>query len=90
MQTLSTGYWHIFKNPSTRKRAICGMVVWIMGNSTGVVVVANFAPRIFASLGFDNELQLGLSIVYVTTCAVGTWFSSLLIERIGRVKQLGT
>ena len=60
-----------------------------MGQSTGIVVIANFAPRLFAGLGFDNQLQLGLAVVWVSICAVGTWLSSLLIERIGRVKQLG-
>ena len=72
-----------------RKRAICGSLVWIMGQSTGIVVIANFAPQLFAGLGFNNELQLGLAVVWVTVCAIGTWLSGLLIERLGRVKQLG-
>lgn len=60
-----------------------------MGQSTGIVVIANFAPQLFGGLGYDTELQLGLSVVWVTTCAIGTWLSNLLIERLGRVKQLG-
>ncbi|KAK5047279.1 hypothetical protein LTR84_006801 [Exophiala bonariae] len=87
-KSLPSGYWHILSNASTRKRAICGAMVWLMGQSTGIVVIANFAPQLFAGLGFSNELQLGLSVVWVTVCAVGTWLSGLLIERIGRVKQL--
>jgi hypothetical protein len=59
-----------------------------MGQSTGIVVIANFAPQLFAGLGYSNVLQLGLSAAWVTVCAVGTWLSGLLIERIGRVKQL--
>lgn len=77
------------RNKSTRKRALCGALIWVMGQSTGIVVIANFAPQLFGGLGYDTELQLGLSVVWVTTCAIGTWLSSLLIERLGRVKQLG-
>lgn len=78
------------KNPSTRKRAVCGAMVWIMGQSTGIVVIANFAPQLFGGLGFSHVFQLGLAVIWVSVCAVGTWLSGLLIERIGRVKQLGT
>ncbi|KAI1618897.1 general substrate transporter [Exophiala viscosa] len=87
-KSLPSGYWYILTNPHMRKRAICGSLVWIMGQSTGIVVIANFAPQLFAGLGFDNELQLGLAVVWVTVCAIGTWLSGLLIERLGRVKQL--
>jgi len=88
-QDLPTGYIYIFKNPSTRKRAICGILTWFMGQSTGIVVIANFAPTLFGGLGFNNELQLGLAIVWVTACQIGTFLSSQLIERLGRVKLLG-
>ncbi|KEF55574.1 uncharacterized protein A1O9_08324 [Exophiala aquamarina CBS 119918] len=87
-KSLPSGYWHILSNPNMRRRAICGAIVWVMGQSTGIVVIANFAPQLFAGLGFSNVLQLGLSVVWVSVCAVGTWLSGLLIERIGRVKQL--
>ncbi|KAK5268355.1 hypothetical protein LTR99_004241 [Exophiala xenobiotica] len=87
-KSLPSGYWHILTNPHTRKRAICGATVWVMGQSTGIVVIANFAPQLFAGLGYSNVLQLGLSAAWVTVCAMGTWLSGLLIERIGRVKQL--
>ncbi|EXJ63253.1 uncharacterized protein A1O5_11574 [Cladophialophora psammophila CBS 110553] len=87
-KSLPSGYWYILKNPHMRRRAVCGAIVWIMGQSTGIVVIANFAPQLFAGLGFSNVFQLGLSVVWVTICAIGTWLSGLLIERIGRVKQL--
>ncbi|KIW74526.1 hypothetical protein Z517_11296 [Fonsecaea pedrosoi CBS 271.37] len=87
-KSLPSGYWYILKTPHMRKRAICGSIVWVMGQSTGIVVIANFAPQLFAGLGYSNVLQLGLSVVWVTVCAIGTWLSSLLIERLGRVKQL--
>lgn len=60
-----------------------------MGQSTGIVVIANFARTLFGGLGFGTVLQLGLSVVWVSVCAIGTWLSGLPIERIGRVKQLG-
>ncbi|OAG34090.1 hypothetical protein AYO21_11759 [Fonsecaea monophora] len=87
-KSLPSGYWYILKTPHMRKRAICGSIVWVMGQSTGIVVIANFAPQLFAGLGYSNVLQLGLSVVWVTVCAIGTWLSGLLIERLGRVKQL--
>ncbi|KAF9884519.1 hypothetical protein FE257_001707 [Aspergillus nanangensis] len=87
-KTLETGYVSIFKNGSTRKRAICGGMVWFMGQSTGVLCIANFSPVLFQGLGFDNTLQLGLAAAWLVVCQVGTVFGCLLIERVGRVKLL--
>lgn len=66
------------------------MLIWLNGQSTGVTTIANIAPLLFKSLGYDVTLQLGLSVVWVFSCQIGTIFSTQLIERLGRVKSLGT
>ncbi|KAL1853302.1 hypothetical protein Plec18170_005298 [Paecilomyces lecythidis] len=65
-QHLPRGYLHILKSPSLRKRFICTALVWTMGQSTGINVIATLTPTLFASLGFDTTLQLGLSVVWTT------------------------
>lgn len=60
-----------------------------MGQSTGVLVIANLAPLLFAGLGYGTALQLGLSIVWVFACQVGTAFNLFYNDRVGRVKLMG-
>lgn len=86
---LPTGYIHIFKTPSLRRRAIISILVWCMGQGSGVLVVANLTPLIFKSLGFSIVQQLGLSIAWVTSCTVAISIASLFVDKVGRVKILG-
>lgn len=51
-RSLPRGYLHILRTPSLRKRFVCTALVWIMGQSTGINVIATLTPVLFASLGF--------------------------------------
>lgn len=87
--TMSGGYLEIIRTPHLRHRAICSALVWIMGQSTGILVIANLTPTLFGRLGFDTVMQLGLSIVWVFTAVLGGFVNALLMDRVGRVKLLG-
>lgn len=73
-----------------RKRAFCTILTWLMGQSTGVTTIANIAPLLFKSLGYGVVLQLGLSAVWCAVCQTGTIMATQFIERLGRVKSMGT
>lgn len=88
-RSLPRGYLHILRTPSLRKRFICTALVWTMGQSTGINVIATLTPTLFASLGFDTTLQLGLSIVWTACLQVGCTINVLLLDRVGRKSLLG-
>ncbi|KAF2814692.1 general substrate transporter [Mytilinidion resinicola] len=89
-RSLPTGYIHIFRTPHLRHRAFCCILVWVMGQSTGILVIANLTPVLFGQLGFGPVLQLGLSIVWVTVALIGCFINAALMDRFGRVKLLVT
>lgn len=86
---LPKGLIYIFKTPSLRKRAFCAILVWMMGQSTGVLVIANLISTLFADLGYDTTLQLGLSLVWFVIGQTGSAVNAVLMDRFGRVVLLG-
>lgn len=81
---MPTGYIHIFKTPSLRKRAICSIVVWIMNIGTGILVIATLTPLLFKALGLSVTLQLGLAVVWVVCATIGATINGFLLDRFGR------
>lgn len=88
-RSLPRGYLHIPRTPSLRKRFVCTALVWIMGQSTGINVIATLTPVLFASLGFDTTLQLALSIVWTVCLQIGCSINVHLLDRVGRKALLG-
>ncbi|KAK5044476.1 hypothetical protein LTR84_010757 [Exophiala bonariae] len=87
-RSLPKGYVHIFRTPSLRKRAILSILVWCIGQGSGVLVIANLTPLLFKALGYSVVEQLGLSIAWVavaTVCIIG---ASFFIDTVGRVKLI--
>lgn len=60
-----------------------------MGQATGITVLANLTPTLFASLGYSTVLQLGLSLVWTVCLFLGCFVGIFLMDKIGRVKLLG-
>lgn len=88
-RSLPRGYLHILAKPSLRKRFICTALVWTMGQSTGINVIATLTPVLFGTLGFDTTLQLGLTIVWSACLQVGCHINVYLLDRVGRKLLLG-
>ncbi|CZR67460.1 related to glucose facilitated diffusion protein [Phialocephala subalpina] len=85
---LPSSYLYILRTPSMRKRLICTLLVWVMGISTGITVLANLTPTLFGGLGYGTKLQFGLSIVWTVCLFLGCFVNIYLMDRIGRVKLL--
>ncbi|KAL1893947.1 hypothetical protein Sste5346_006088 [Sporothrix stenoceras] len=83
-----TGYWHILKTPNLRYRVYCSVLVWIVGQSTGILVIANLTPVLFGQLGYSTLLQLGLSIVWTVVALLGCFVNSLIMDKVGRVRLM--
>ncbi|KAL4793093.1 general substrate transporter [Aspergillus venezuelensis] len=82
------GYIHILSTASHRKRAACSILLWVMGQGTGITAIANLVPTLMGSLGFDTTMQLGLGVVWTICAIIGCGINVLLLDRIGRVKLL--
>ncbi|KAI1452432.1 general substrate transporter [Annulohypoxylon moriforme] len=85
---LPKGYMSILKTPPLRKRALCSIILWTMGQGTGITAVANLFPVLMGGLGFDNTLQLGLGCAWTVAVVFGCIVNVAFIEKIGRVKLL--
>lgn len=83
-QNEATSYWHIFTTKSLRHRALCSIIIWTMNIGCGILVIANLTPLLFAGLGFGQNTQLGLSVVWVFTSGVGASINGFLLDRFGR------
>lgn len=59
-----------------------------MGQSTGILVIANLTPILFAGLGFGTTLQVGLSVAWIVCALLGAFVHALLMDKVGRVKPL--
>lgn len=86
---LPKGYTHIFKTPSLRKRALCSILLWVMGQGTGVTAIANLIPTFMGGLGFGTTMQLGLGVAWCACLMIGCAINITLMDRVGRVKLLG-
>ncbi|CAI4213473.1 unnamed protein product [Parascedosporium putredinis] len=82
---LKKGYMHIFKTPSLRRRAWATILVWFTAMSTGVLVIANLTPLLFAGLGYGDTAQFGLSTAWLCCCIITAGLGGLMVDKMGRV-----
>ncbi|GAA6019156.1 hypothetical protein JCM10207_006563 [Rhodosporidiobolus poonsookiae] len=74
--------------PSYRKRCIIGFLTMAFAQGTGTIVMANYGPVIYGSLGFGDALKLILVSAWNTTALVTNYISALIMDRFGRVPML--
>lgn len=84
-----TSWVYMVTNKPMRKRFICTLLVWSMGQATGITVLANLTPTLFGNLGYGTVLQLVLSLVWTVCLFLGCFVNIYLIDKIGRVKLIG-
>lgn len=84
-----SGYLYILRTPAHRKRALISILLWVMGQGTGITAIANLIPVLMGTLGFDTTMQLGLGVVWTVCAVIGCGINVFLLDRIGRVKLLG-
>lgn len=81
---LETSWWSMFAKKSYRKRSFLAMGMAASIQTSGILVVNNYGPTIYGSLGFDTNKQLIYQIGWCCT-ALGTGIMSFfIIDRFRR------
>ncbi|CAI7659928.1 unnamed protein product [Penicillium discolor] len=83
-----SGYLYIMRTASHRKRALCSILLWTMGQGTGITAIANLIPTLMGALGFGTTMQLGLGVVWTVCAVIGCGINVFLLDKVGRVKLL--
>ncbi|KAJ0413473.1 hypothetical protein BJY00DRAFT_319725 [Aspergillus carlsbadensis] len=68
---------------------ICPYTSTGMGQSTGILVIANLTAVLFGQLGLSVTLQLGLSVVWAVCALLGCFMNEALRDGVGRIKLPG-
>ncbi|KAI1833197.1 hypothetical protein DTO006G1_5264 [Penicillium roqueforti] len=83
---------HSFKalvtTPALRKRCIIGFVVLFGCQGTATLVINNYGPSLYKSLGFKTNSQLLIQVGWITISPFGNLINSLLADRVGRTRLL--
>ncbi|KAJ5813675.1 uncharacterized protein N7503_000425 [Penicillium pulvis] len=87
-RSLNSSYVHIFRKSSYRKRAFLAICTCVMAQCSGVLVVNNYGPTIYASLGYDNDKQLLLSAVWSTFGVFCSFAGLTFVDRLTRPRLL--
>ncbi|TVY16997.1 High-affinity glucose transporter [Lachnellula arida] len=93
---LPKGFIYIFSTPHLRKRAFCSILLWIMGQGTGITAIANLVPTFMAGLGFGTTVQLGLGVVWsvfiggIGSAAILSVMAALVKYYLGSTDKAGT
>ena len=74
----------MWRRPSYRKRCILGCGFAFIGQSTGVLVLNNYGPTIYAALGFDTEYQLIFQCGWISVGILGNIIGALVMDWTGR------
>ncbi|CAG9950264.1 unnamed protein product [Clonostachys rosea f. rosea IK726] len=83
-KTLDSSGRALFQRRSYRKRLLIASGFGFIGQSTAVLVINNYGPTIYKSLGFDTKDQLALQCGSNTTAAVFNFLGAAVMDRFGR------
>ncbi|HEV7776555.1 MAG TPA: sugar porter family MFS transporter [Luteibacter sp.] len=83
--------WHLFQQNRNFRRSVgLGVLLQLMQQFTGMNVVMYYAPRIFASMGYDTQSQLWFTAAVGLTNVLATFIAIGLVDKLGRKPILYT
>ncbi|KAG4290159.1 hypothetical protein FPRO06_02045 [Fusarium proliferatum] len=80
----------LFKSPSMRKRCITGFLTTFGCQATATIVINNYGPLLYKSLGFNAVQQLLIQCGWISVAPFGNFINAYLVDHMGRVKMLLT
>ncbi|KAL5334412.1 general substrate transporter [Aspergillus crustosus] len=82
--TLPSSWTSIATVPHYRKRAWIGFLTLFAGQFTGTLVINNYGPSLYASLGYGPADTLLLSGGWITEGLIANVLNAYLLDRVGR------
>jgi MFS family permease len=83
-KTLNPSWSEMVRRASYRKRVLITAGFAIIGQSTAVLVINNYGPTLYKSLGFDTKDQLALQCGWLTVSIFGNFFGAVVLDYFGR------
>lgn len=83
-----TSFADLFRIPSLRKRCIVGFLALFAAQGTATLVINNYGPYLYRSLGFSTVQQLVIQGGWISVCPFGNLFNALVVDKVGRCKLL--
>ena len=68
-----------------RKRCLIGFFTLFAGQGTATIVINNYGPILYESLGYGPVMRLVLQGAWISVCPFGNLFNSLVVDKTGRV-----
>ncbi|KPI38058.1 High-affinity glucose transporter [Cyphellophora attinorum] len=78
----------MFRKPAYLKRVLISSSTVVFIESSGILVINNYGPTIYSSLGFDKVTQLRYNMGYNTMAITGGLLSFFIIDRVARPKLI--
>ena len=83
-RTLPSSWRSLFTLPHYRKRAWIGFLALLAGQLTGTIVLNNYGPSLYKSLGHTDAQSLALAAGWLTEGIVCNIFNAILLDFVGR------
>lgn len=88
-RTLPSSYWAMLKKPSYRKRTLLCLGTTCGIQFSGILVINNYGPTLYASLGYGTEKQLVLLGGWITLAFGCGCLGLFIVDRMPRPKLIG-
>ena len=82
--TLPSSWKSIATVPHYRNRAWIGFLTMFAGQFTGTLVINNYGPTLYSSLGYGSADTLLLSAGWITEGLFANMLNAFLLDRVGR------
>ena len=83
-----TRFIDLWTQKSLRKRCIVGFLTLFAGQGTATIVINNYGPLLYKSLGFGPVMVLILQGAWISVCPFGNVFNSFVVDKTGRTRLM--
>lgn len=81
---LDCSWIQMFRKPSYRKRSLLAIGYSFLGESTAMLVIANYSSTLYSKFGYESHQQIALQAGYNTVPIIGNIVGALILDRLGR------
>ncbi|KAF7198575.1 Sugar transporter STL1 [Pseudocercospora fuligena] len=84
----SVSFAGMFRTKALRKRCAIGFLTTFGAQCTATIVINNYGPLLYKSLGFDTIRQLLMAAGWISFAPVGNLLNAFVVDHFGRAKML--